>query len=110
MRNVYQEVILETCRSLKLNEDDIERISDSQFKFLVNTLNKKEIEGETVQMIYLGKFVSNGTLSRKLKWGKITNDKKALLRNNTSIHQTNIQDQSSGGKTENGDMLTLSDL
>jgi nucleoid DNA-binding protein len=103
-RNVYQEVILEVSKDLKLGEGEVERMVDSQFKFITKTINQSKIEGDTVQLIYLGKWASNGSLGRKIKWGKIVNDKKALLRNNTSIHQTDIQDQSSNGRTTNEDM------
>lgn len=57
MNNVYNEIILEISKIFKISEIEAERIIDSQFKCIINTVNEKS--DKTIQLIYLGKFTPN---------------------------------------------------
>ena len=57
MKNIYNEVIGELSKKYNLNEVDVERIVDSQFKYLTHIINERG--SKTVQLIYLGKFTTN---------------------------------------------------
>lgn len=52
--NVYEEILNDIKGQFGLSKLELERIVDSQFRLLRNTMSNRE--GKVVQMIYLGKF------------------------------------------------------
>lgn len=52
--NVYEEILNDIKGQFGLSKLELERIIDSQFRLLRNTMSNRE--GKVVQMIYLGKF------------------------------------------------------
>ena len=52
--NIYEEVLDEIKSQFGLSKVELERICDSQFKAIRDTMSNRE--GEVVQLIYLGKF------------------------------------------------------
>jgi nucleoid DNA-binding protein len=52
--NIYEEVLDEIKSEFDLSKMELERICDSQFRVIRDTMSKRE--GKVVQLIYLGKF------------------------------------------------------
>ncbi len=52
--NIYEEILDEIKGEFGLSKMELERICDSQFRVLRDTMSNRE--GKIVQMIYLGKF------------------------------------------------------
>lgn len=52
--NIYEEILDDIKGQFGLSKLELERIIDSQFRLLRNTMSNRE--GKVVQMIYLGKF------------------------------------------------------
>jgi hypothetical protein len=52
--NIYEEVLDEIKSEFDLSKVELERICDSQFRVIRDTMSKRE--GKVVQLIYLGKF------------------------------------------------------
>lgn len=71
MHNIYNEIILEVSKKFKITETEVERIIDSQFKYVTNIVNEKS--DKTIQLIYIGKFTPN----KYKNFIKYQNDKKA---------------------------------
>ena len=53
-RNIYNDLILKLSKKYNLSDLEVERIVDSQFKVVLDTISNKEIK--TLNLIYLGKF------------------------------------------------------
>lgn len=52
--NVYEEILDEIKDKFNLSKMELERIVDSQFRVIRDTMSNRE--GKVVQLIYLGKF------------------------------------------------------
>jgi nucleoid DNA-binding protein len=52
--NIYEEILDELKSEFNLSKMELERIVDSQFRVLRDTMSNRE--GKVIQMIYLGKF------------------------------------------------------
>jgi nucleoid DNA-binding protein len=52
--NVYEEILDEIKDQFNLSKMELERIVDSQFRVIRDTMSNRE--GKVVQLIYLGKF------------------------------------------------------
>lgn len=52
--NIYEEILDEIKGDFTLSKMELERICDSQFRVIRDTMSKRE--GKVVQLIYLGKF------------------------------------------------------
>ena len=52
--NIYEEILDEIKGDFTLSKMELERICDSQFRVIRNTMSNRE--GKVVQLIYLGKF------------------------------------------------------
>lgn len=52
--NVYEEILDEIKSEFGLSKMELERICDSQFRVIRDTMSKRE--GKIIQLIYLGKF------------------------------------------------------
>jgi len=52
--NIYEEILDEIKSEFTLSKVELERICDSQFRVIRDTMSKRE--GKVVQLIYLGKF------------------------------------------------------
>lgn len=52
--NIYEEILDEIKSEFGLSKIELERICDSQFRVIRNTMSNRE--GKVVQLIYLGKF------------------------------------------------------
>ena len=52
--NIYEEILDEIKSEFNLSKIELERICDSQFRVVRDTMSNRE--GKIVQMIYLGKF------------------------------------------------------
>ena len=52
--NIYEEILDEIKGEFTLSKVELERICDSQFRVIRDTMSKRE--GKVVQLIYLGKF------------------------------------------------------
>ena len=52
--NIYEEVLDEIKSEFTLSKVELERICDSQFKVIRETMAKRE--GKVIQLIHLGKF------------------------------------------------------
>lgn len=52
--NIYEEILDEIKDQFNLSKMELERIVDSQFRVIRDTMSKRE--GKVVQLIYLGKF------------------------------------------------------
>lgn len=52
--NIYEEILDEIKGDFTLSKMELERICDSQFRVIRNTMSNRE--GKVIQLIYLGKF------------------------------------------------------
>lgn len=52
--NIYEEILDEIKGDFTLSKMELERICDSQFRVIRDTMSNRE--GKVVQLIYLGKF------------------------------------------------------
>lgn len=52
--NIYEEILDEIKPEFTLSKVELERICDSQFRVIRDTMSNRE--GKVVQLIYLGKF------------------------------------------------------
>lgn len=52
--NIYEEILDEIKGEFTLSKMELERICDSQFRVIRDTMSNRE--GKVVQLIYLGKF------------------------------------------------------
>lgn len=52
--NIYEEILNEIKGEFTLSKMELERICDSQFRVIRDTMSNRE--GKIVQLIYLGKF------------------------------------------------------
>ena len=52
--NIYEEILDEIKSEFTLSKVELERICDSQFRVIRDTMSNRE--GKVVQLIYLGKF------------------------------------------------------
>ncbi len=52
--NIYEDILDEIKSEFVLSKVELERICDSQFRVIRDTMSKRE--GKIVQLIYLGKF------------------------------------------------------
>lgn len=52
--NIYEEILDEIKSEFGLSKIELERICDSQFRVIRDTMSNRE--GKVVQLIYLGKF------------------------------------------------------
>jgi len=52
--NIYEEILDEIKSDFTLSKMELERICDSQFRVIRDTMSNRE--GKVVQLIYLGKF------------------------------------------------------
>lgn len=52
--NIYEEILDEIKGEFTLSKVELERICDSQFRVIRNTMSNRE--GKIIQLIYLGKF------------------------------------------------------
>ena len=66
--NIYEEVLDEIKSEFDLSKMELERICDSQFRVIRDTMSNRE--GKIVQLIYLGKFrptMYNPDYTKRLK-------------------------------------------
>ena len=66
--NIYEEILDEIKGEFTLSKVELERICDSQFRVIRNTMSNRE--GKIIQLIYLGKFrptMYNTDYTKRLK-------------------------------------------
>jgi nucleoid DNA-binding protein len=66
--NIYEEVLDEIKSEFDLSKMELERICDSQFRVIRDTMSNRE--GKVIQLIYLGKFrptMYNTDYTKRLK-------------------------------------------
>jgi len=66
--NIYEEILDEIKSEFTLSKVELERICDSQFRVIRDTMSNRE--GKVVQLIYLGKFrptMYNTDYTKRLK-------------------------------------------
>lgn len=66
--NIYEEILDEIKGEFTLSKMELERICDSQFRVIRDTMSNRE--GKIVQLIYLGKFrptMYNTDYTKRLK-------------------------------------------
>lgn len=73
--NIYEEILDEIKDQFGLPKMELERICDSQFRVLRNSMTNRE--GKVVQMIYVGKFRPTAYNQDYIKRLKLKTDEQA---------------------------------
>lgn len=90
MQDIYQKLIYKLSKKYNISDLEIERIVDSQFRVLLETINEKDIK--VVQLKHLGKFMP---VKRRLEYetkNKATRTDNGGTPEETSGDQTKVSE------------------
>lgn len=72
MLSIYEKIILDLSKKYNLSDLEVERIVDSQFKVVVDTMSNKDVK--TLNLIYLGKFTPTTRRIKQYEESKVKVD------------------------------------